>query len=331
MHFSPSRYPDPFTFSSAESANLADPYKRMYGVAICIGMLLADKELFLAISMMLWYFDMAEIPGEIIDLKEYDGFPGRSPLPFRISITSCHEGIAEFLNEESGCHGIIGSVFGHTSTVVQLRESSGSEFARRPQACHAIKVFAAALLRPEEASKACTAISVGRGRANRGRVRNKEDAQMHVGISMHLDGPTPPSPRRPCRSRAPSSPSPSMIGRALSARGATQVLLTPPRRERRAPSACSASLPGSGKRRRGALSAGYETGAGDDRSCLSYLIEAHDVRLELWASLRLAEGHFEAGAGITSCMLHSAGEGAGGGAKGTRATTRSGRMLDGKG
>jgi hypothetical protein len=61
-------------------------------------MLLADKELFLAISKMLWSFDMAEIPGEPIDLKEYDGLSGRSPLPFRISITPRHEGIAEFLN-----------------------------------------------------------------------------------------------------------------------------------------------------------------------------------------------------------------------------------------
>ncbi|KAJ7883512.1 cytochrome P450 [Mycena olivaceomarginata] len=100
MHFSPTRYPDPFTFNSA---NLSDPYKRdhwMYGVGrrICIGMLLADKELFLAISKMLWSFDMAEIPGEPIDLKEYDGLSGRSPLPFRISITPRHEGIAEFLN-----------------------------------------------------------------------------------------------------------------------------------------------------------------------------------------------------------------------------------------
>ncbi|KAJ7165681.1 cytochrome P450 [Mycena crocata] len=114
MHFNESRYPDPFAFnpdryledtlSSAESANLADPYKRdhwMYGVGrrICIGMLLADKELFLAVSRMLWSFNMAEIPGEPIDLKEYDGLSGRSPLPYRISITPRHEGVAQVLNE----------------------------------------------------------------------------------------------------------------------------------------------------------------------------------------------------------------------------------------
>ncbi|KAJ6577307.1 cytochrome P450 [Mycena capillaripes] len=113
MHFNAIRYPDPFTFnpdryvqdnlSSAESANLADPYKRdhwMFGVGrrICIGMLLADKKIFLAISRMLWSFNMAEVPGEPIDLKEYDGWSRRSPLPFRINITPRHEGVAEVLN-----------------------------------------------------------------------------------------------------------------------------------------------------------------------------------------------------------------------------------------
>ncbi|KAJ7154265.1 cytochrome P450 [Mycena filopes] len=113
MHFNASRHPDPFAFnpdrylddtlSSAESANVPDPYKRdhwMYGVGrrICIGMLLADKELFLAISRMLWAFNMTEIPGHPIDLKEYDGLSGRSPLPYKINMTPRHEGVAEVLS-----------------------------------------------------------------------------------------------------------------------------------------------------------------------------------------------------------------------------------------
>ncbi|KAJ6622598.1 cytochrome P450 [Mycena sp. CBHHK59/15] len=114
MHLNATRYPDPFafnpdrylddTFSSAESANLSDPYKRdhwMYGVGrrICIGILLADKELSLVISRMLWAFNMTEIPGEPIDLKEYDGLSGRSPLPYRINITPRHEGVAQVIKE----------------------------------------------------------------------------------------------------------------------------------------------------------------------------------------------------------------------------------------
>ncbi|KAI9878768.1 MAG: hypothetical protein M1830_010570 [Pleopsidium flavum] len=102
MHHDPNYYPDPFTFSpdryikdrmtSAESANLVDPYQRdhwMFGAGrrICPGMLLAEREIWLTISRMLWAFDMGELPAEPIDLKEYDGRSGRSPVPFRITLT----------------------------------------------------------------------------------------------------------------------------------------------------------------------------------------------------------------------------------------------------
>uniref|UniRef100_A0A0W0FIQ3 Putative cytochrome P450 n=1 Tax=Moniliophthora roreri TaxID=221103 RepID=A0A0W0FIQ3_MONRR len=114
LHFNEQRYPDPYVFNpdryiddtlnSAESANLSDPYKRdhwMFGVGrrICIGMLLADRELFLVISRMLWAFSMAEIPEEPIDLKEYDGLSGRSPMPYRIKLQPRHEGVAQVLGE----------------------------------------------------------------------------------------------------------------------------------------------------------------------------------------------------------------------------------------
>jgi hypothetical protein len=60
-------------------------------------MLLAEREIWLTISRMLWAFNMDEIPGEPIDLKEYDGLSGRSPMPFRIRLTPRHENVARVL------------------------------------------------------------------------------------------------------------------------------------------------------------------------------------------------------------------------------------------
>lgn len=54
--------------------------------------MVAERELFLVISRMLWAFDMREIPGEPIDLEEYEGLSGRSPRPFRIQLVPRHEG-----------------------------------------------------------------------------------------------------------------------------------------------------------------------------------------------------------------------------------------------
>ncbi|KAH0581504.1 Cytochrome P450 1A1 [Termitomyces sp. J132] len=113
MHHDPRRHPDPHTFSperylndstlSSESANVADPYERdhwMFGVGrrICPGMWVAEREVFLAISRMLWAFKMEEIPGEPIDLKEYDGLSGRSPVPFRVRMIPRHDNVAEILD-----------------------------------------------------------------------------------------------------------------------------------------------------------------------------------------------------------------------------------------
>ncbi|KAL0957868.1 hypothetical protein HGRIS_000052 [Hohenbuehelia grisea] len=101
MHHDATRHADPYTFNpdrylhdntlSSESANLANPYERdhwMFGAGrrICPGMWVAEREVWLAISRMLWAFEMVEIPGEPIDLREYDGLSGRSPVPFRIRL-----------------------------------------------------------------------------------------------------------------------------------------------------------------------------------------------------------------------------------------------------
>ncbi|THH19118.1 hypothetical protein EW146_g1988 [Bondarzewia mesenterica] len=114
MHFNGARYSDPFVFnpdryiddplSSSESANLTNPYERdhwMFGVGrrICVGMILADREIWLAISHILWAFNMVQIPEEPIDLKEYDGLSGRSPMPFRIKIMPRHERVTHLLQE----------------------------------------------------------------------------------------------------------------------------------------------------------------------------------------------------------------------------------------
>ena len=40
---------------------------------------------------------MQELPNEPIDLKEYDGLSGRSPVPFRIRMVPRDEHVAEVL------------------------------------------------------------------------------------------------------------------------------------------------------------------------------------------------------------------------------------------
>ena len=112
-HTQPDRYLGD-DLSSAESANLADPMDRdhwTFGVGcvasskpreclfflphcptsrsrrICPGIVLAEKEVFLGISCMLWAFKIDPVPGDPIDLKEYDGVSGRSPVPFRVLLT----------------------------------------------------------------------------------------------------------------------------------------------------------------------------------------------------------------------------------------------------
>ena len=66
---------------------------------ICAGKIVAEREIWLTISRMLWAFDMREIPGEPIDLREYDGQSGRSPVPFRIRIAPRHDKVVEVLEK----------------------------------------------------------------------------------------------------------------------------------------------------------------------------------------------------------------------------------------
>ena len=53
---------------------------------ICPGVWVAEREIWLAISRMLWAFSMEALPEEHINLKDYDGLSSRSPVPFRIKM-----------------------------------------------------------------------------------------------------------------------------------------------------------------------------------------------------------------------------------------------------
>jgi hypothetical protein len=66
---------------------------------ICPGMIVAEREIWLTISRMLWAFNMVEIPEEPIDLNEYDGLSGRSPVPFRVRFVPRHANVALALKD----------------------------------------------------------------------------------------------------------------------------------------------------------------------------------------------------------------------------------------
>ena len=65
---------------------------------ICPGVILAEKETFLGLAHMLWAFKIEPIPGVPIDLREYDGVSGRSPVPFVVRLTPRDSSVAEVLN-----------------------------------------------------------------------------------------------------------------------------------------------------------------------------------------------------------------------------------------
>jgi hypothetical protein len=69
-------------------------------------MIVAEREIWLTISRMLWAFDMHQLPGEPIDLKEYDGLSGRSPVPFKVLLKPRDEQVAKVLNMDSAYNSI---------------------------------------------------------------------------------------------------------------------------------------------------------------------------------------------------------------------------------
>jgi hypothetical protein len=67
---------------------------------ICPGIHVAERELWLAISRLLWAFDILSLPDEPISLEEYEGKAGRTPKPFRIKLIPRHNRVQALLEEE---------------------------------------------------------------------------------------------------------------------------------------------------------------------------------------------------------------------------------------
>lgn len=65
---------------------------------ICPGLPAAERELWLAISRLLWSFDFRALPDEPISLEEYDGLSGRTPIPFRLCLTPRFEGAGDIID-----------------------------------------------------------------------------------------------------------------------------------------------------------------------------------------------------------------------------------------
>jgi hypothetical protein len=90
---------------SSVSANFTDPYTRDHwvfgaGRRICPSILVAEHEIWLTISRILWAFNMAQIPGKPVDLKEYDGLSGRNPVPFEIKLKERVEGDGKIIQAQ---------------------------------------------------------------------------------------------------------------------------------------------------------------------------------------------------------------------------------------
>ncbi|KAJ6549311.1 cytochrome P450 [Mycena vulgaris] len=101
MHHNEERYPDSYTFnpdrymgddlSWADNVMERDHWTFGAGRRICPGLAVAERELWLAISRILWTFTVKALPSEPISLEEYEGMSGRTPLPFRVVFEPRHE------------------------------------------------------------------------------------------------------------------------------------------------------------------------------------------------------------------------------------------------
>ena len=60
----------------------------------------AEQELWLAISRLLWAYDIQSPSDEPISLEEYVGESGRTPLPYRVTLTPRHDRVQILLEAE---------------------------------------------------------------------------------------------------------------------------------------------------------------------------------------------------------------------------------------
>jgi cytochrome P450 len=90
----------------AESAKLSNVMDRDHwtfgaGRRICPGVVVAERELWLAISRILWTFTVHSLPLEPISLEEYEGMSGRTPLPFKVRFVPRHAQAAAVIDDIS--------------------------------------------------------------------------------------------------------------------------------------------------------------------------------------------------------------------------------------
>jgi len=115
IHHNEDKYPDSFAFNPdrflgdtltcAESSKLSNAMDRDHwafgaGRRICPGIHVAERELWLAISRLLWAYEIRALPDEPISLEEYEGESGRTPLPYRITLTPRHDRVQTLLEAE---------------------------------------------------------------------------------------------------------------------------------------------------------------------------------------------------------------------------------------
>ncbi|KAI0250487.1 cytochrome P450 [Lactifluus subvellereus] len=115
IHHNEEKYPDSFAFNPdrylgntltcAESSKLPDAMDRDHwafgaGRRICPGIHVAERELWLAVSRLLWAFDIRSLPDEPISLEEYEGESGRTPMPYRIMLIPRHDRMQALLEAE---------------------------------------------------------------------------------------------------------------------------------------------------------------------------------------------------------------------------------------
>ncbi len=68
---------------------------------ICPGLAFAERELWLAISRLLWSYDFYPAPGKPTAIEEYEGSVGKAPLPFELLLIPRHSQVETVMKEEA--------------------------------------------------------------------------------------------------------------------------------------------------------------------------------------------------------------------------------------
>jgi hypothetical protein len=67
---------------------------------LCSGIHLAERQLWLAVSQLLWAFDIRSLPDEPISVEGYNGESARKTKPFRVTLTPRHDRVQALLEVE---------------------------------------------------------------------------------------------------------------------------------------------------------------------------------------------------------------------------------------